>query len=62
MSLTNMNAVSGQALLFENEWGDGDLITAEEINKIIQSVNHEIELVFVAACDSKIVGEIFKKN
>ena len=49
-------------MLFENEWGDGDLLSAEEIGKLIRKYIHRIELVFVAACDSKIVGEIFQKN
>ena len=54
--------LSGQCLLFENPWGEGDLITAEEIGSFIRTNNHGIELVFVAACDSEVVGQIFQKN
>lgn len=46
-------------LLFENNFGVGTLISASQLLKLIKSTMTSLELVFVAACDSEIVGEIF---
>ena len=58
MSL-NSDEYAGQYLLFENSWCDGELVSAQSIHRLIRTRNHELDLVFVAACDSKSVGEIF---
>ena len=51
-----------QNLLFENNFGDGELVSASEINQIISdsTKNFKFSLVFVAACDSEDVGKILR--
>ena len=48
-------------LLFETENGDGRLISQRELNKILKQAITKIKLVFVAACMSQFVGEIFQQ-
>ena len=48
-------------LLFETENGDGILISQRELNKILKQAITKIKLVFVAACMSQFVGEIFQQ-
>jgi hypothetical protein len=46
-------------LLFENSYGAGDLVSAEQLQNFMQSTEHQIDVVFVAACDSEYIGKIF---
>lgn len=48
-----------QNLLFESENGDGVLMSQRELSKILRQATTKIQLVFVAACMSQFVGEIF---
>ena len=48
-------------LLFENEKGEGDLVHQKDLNKLIKSIMPALDVVFVAACQSEFVGEIFQK-
>ena len=53
MGLNNrQNPDLGHYLLFENESGDGELVSAQSIGKLMNKTKHEIDVVFVAACDS----------
>ena len=49
-------------MLFENHFGDGELVSSQELSKLIQTSakNFKFSLVFVAACDSEDVGKIFR--
>ena len=49
-------------LLFETFGGDGIEISEEEIKKILNNYNVELDFVFVAACKSEQVGKIFLKR
>ena len=48
--------------MFENSYGDGDLVRAQELDEFIQNSSKKFSLVFVAACDSELVGKIFRLN
>ena len=50
-----------QNLLFESENGDGVLMSQRELSKILRQATTKIQLVFVAACMSQFVGEIFQE-
>lgn len=51
-------------MLFENYYGDGELVSAQELSEFIKksSKNFQFSVVFVAACDSEDVGKIFLLN
>ena len=49
----------GQIIPFETENGDGKLISQGELSKILKQATTKIKVVFVAACMSQFVGEIF---
>ena len=55
---------AGHYLLFENHYGDGDLVSAQQLGEFIQksSKDFSFSVVFVAACDSESVGRIFESN
>ena len=48
-------------LLFEKQSGEGELVSQKSLNKIVKRSFSFIELVFVAACDSEFIGNIFHK-
>ena|ERR1719438_95524 len=48
-------------LLLEKETGEGELVSEKELNKLISSTMPNLDLVFVAACQSEFVGKIFQK-
>ena len=48
-------------LLFETDNGDGKLISQRELSKILKQATTKIKVVFVAACMSQFVGEIFRQ-
>ena len=47
-------------LIFENEYGSGNLISAKQLRDIMKFSSHQIEVIVVAACDSQGVGEILQ--
>ena len=51
----------GNFLLLENQTGEGELVSARKLRKLITSTLPNLDLVFVAACDSEFVGRIFQK-
>ena len=51
----------GNFLLLENSTGEGELVSARKLQKLITSTLPNLDLVFVAACDSEFVGRIFQK-
>lgn len=53
--------LEGHFLLFENDQGTGELFSAVELKQLLDKIDHEIELVVVAACQSEMVGKIFRK-
>ena len=46
--------------MFENDFGEGTLISTEELLDLVRKTVTSLDLVFVAACDSELVGKIFQ--
>ena len=49
----------GNFLLLESSTGEGELVGSKNLKKLIASHLPDLDLVFVAACDSDFVGKIF---
>ncbi len=49
----------GDFLLLERENGEGELVSAKQLRKLIKLYSVKLDLVFVAACKSEFVGRIF---
>ena len=50
-------------LLFETEFGEGELICASEIKQLLDSQsNLQLDLVILQACHSENVGEVFRQK
>ena len=49
----------GNFLLFETPLGEGNLISSKKLNELIENTSGNLDVVFVAACDSEFVGKIF---
>lgn len=49
------------SLLFENDNGEAVKLYQKELEKLIFSTMPKLDLVFVAACQSEFMGEIFAK-
>lgn len=62
MSAVNADPDAGHYLLFENEQGDGQLVSASTISEFLKKENIKLNVVFVAACDSEVIGSIFQRN
>ena len=60
----NLSASEDQShcLLFENMQGDGELVSASQLRELMKKTNQELDVVFVAACDSQDIGRIFQRN
>jgi hypothetical protein len=50
----------GDFLLFENQWAEGQLVSKKQLSKVIRYYLPTLDLVFVAACKSEFVGQIFQ--
>lgn len=50
----------GNYLLFENEDGEGELVSEKTLKQLILKSNTNLEFVFVASCHSQFAGEIFR--
>lgn len=50
----------GDFLLLERENGEGELVSAKQLKKLIRLYSVQLDLVFVAACKSEFVGRIFQ--
>ena len=48
--------------MFEKQSGEGELVSQKSLNKIVKKAVASLELVFVAACDSEFIGNIFHKS
>ena len=48
-------------LVFEKENGEGDLINSKLLNKMIWDKTPDLDVIFLAACDSEFAGRIFLK-
>ena len=48
-------------LVFEKENGEGDLINSKLLNKMIWEKTPDLDVIFLAACDSEFAGRIFLK-
>ena len=46
-------------LLFENQYGSGQLVSAKDIRQLMQNSPNPIDVIFVAACDSEDIGKTF---
>ena len=51
----------GNCLLFETTTGQGELVSQIELQKLIFRTWPDLDVVFVAACNSEFVGKIFLK-
>lgn len=51
----------GHFLLFENSYGAGELVSAKQLRIYMESSDHRIDVVYVAACDSEDIGRIFQR-
>ena len=51
----------GDFLLLERENGEGELVSAKQLRKLIKLYTVKLDLVFVAACKSEFVGRIFQQ-
>ena len=58
----NQSADHGHFLLFENAQGDGELVSAQQLKELMKKARRELDVVFVAACDSQDIGRIFQRN
>ena len=50
------------SLLFEDNLGNARLVSAQELGEFMQKTKHVMDVVFVAACDSKDIGKIFQRS
>ena len=48
-------------LLFEKENGEGHLMTAKLLNKALKKQLPDLNVIFLAACNSEFAGKIFLK-
>ena len=48
-------------LLFENQYGSGQLVSAKEIRMLMENSPQPIDVIFVAARDSEEIGKTFLK-
>ena len=46
-------------LVFEKQNGEGDLIDAKTLNKLIWEKTPNLDVIFLAACNSEFAGKIF---
>ena len=51
----------GNFLLFENQFGEGELVSQKTLNRLVSKEIPNLDLVFVAACKSDFMGKIFQK-
>ena len=49
----------GHFLLFETPLGEGNLVSSKKLNDLLDKTTGDLDVVFVAACDSEFVGKIF---
>ena len=47
-------------MLFEDNHGDGVLVSAKKLSEAIQKAEIEFDVVFLAACKSEEIGRIFQ--
>ena len=46
-------------LLFERMTGEGELVSARQLRTLVREALPDLDVVFVAACKSEFVGQIF---
>jgi hypothetical protein len=51
----------GDFLLLETDTFEGELVSQRQLKRLIRAFSVELELVFVGACKSRFVGEIFQR-
>ena len=61
MSNHEEHVAKQNCLLFETQTGEGELVCLQELQKLIRRTMPRLDVVFVAACDSELVGKIFLK-
>ena len=57
----NENKDQGDFLVLENDKGDSELVSRQQLKKMIKQNKCELEFVFVASCRSEFVGRIFQQ-
>ena len=57
--ISSKNQNDESFLLFEGKEGDGILLSAAKIKSLVKKIILNLNIVFVAACHSLKVGEIF---
>ena len=58
-SVNTMGINPGHFLLFENGQGKGELVSSEQLGEFMRAAKAELDVVFVAACQSENIGRIF---
>ena len=48
-------------LIFEKENGEGQLVDAASLNKLIKKALPKLDVIFLAACNSEFAGKVFLK-
>ena len=48
-------------LVFEKDNGEGDLVDAFLLNKLISNARPKLDVIFLAACNSEFAGKVFLK-
>ena len=56
----NQSKYNDYFLLFENKSGEGDLVKSSKLETFIKRKIPSLDLVFLAACNSEFIGNIFK--
>ena len=51
----------GDFLVLENDKGSSELVSREQLKKMIRQNKCDLEFVFVATCHSEFVGRIFQQ-
>ena len=59
--ISSKNQNEESFLLFEGKEGDGRLLSFAKIKSLVKKIIPNLDIVFVAACHSLKVGEIFQK-
>ena len=48
--------------MFETKSGEGDLVKSTKLQKFIKKKIPSLDLVFLAACNSEFIGNIFRES
>ena len=60
-TLIRDRAEKENCLIFEKENGEGQLVDAASLNKLIKKALPKLDVIFLAACNSEFAGKVFLK-